>query len=153
LLARAARGSIPPVKRLIHPVDLLALVLAIGLAVVAYAFVFHRTPVPRPVDPLLGAELTVEFPAARTWQRDFPLPHRVVMIAEYLDAELVGEPVAPAPGVVRLTLRILGRDRQRPEGLTMFRTGIRRGDVIRLTSPDETVTAEVLEVRKPGDDT
>ncbi len=149
----AARSSIPAVKRIIHPVDLLALVLAIGLAIVAYAFVFHRTPVPRPVDPLLGAELVVEFPADREWKRDFPLPHRIVMISEYLDAELVGDPAESGPGTVRLTLRILGRDRQRPEGLTMFRTGIRRGDVLRLNSPDEVLEAEVLEVRKPGDDT
>jgi hypothetical protein len=142
-------------RRLIHPVDLLALVLAVGLAVIAYAYVFHRTPVPRPVDPLLGAELVVEFEADRDWKRTFPLPHRVVLIAEYLDAELLEDP-APAPdrdGWRRLRLRILGRDRQRPEGLTMFRTGIRRGAAIRIISPDSELTAEVVSVREPGDGT
>ncbi|MHC4821874.1 MAG: hypothetical protein ACYTDX_09170, partial [Planctomycetota bacterium] len=41
----------------IHPLDLLVLVMAIGLATLAYAYLFKRSPVPRVVDRFLGAEV------------------------------------------------------------------------------------------------
>jgi len=132
----------------IHPVDLLVLVLAVVLAVAAWSFLFRRTPVPRPVDPLLGAVVTVEHVPRHDWQRRFPEEGPEVRIEEYLSAEVVGGPDRSPddPTAVRLRLRVHGRDEQRPEGLTLFRTGIRRGSLIRITNLRSEVRAEVVSV-------
>jgi hypothetical protein len=131
-------------RRRLHPVDLLALILAIGLAFLAYATLFRRTPVSRPVDPLLGATVELEFAVDRPWKRTFPDPHRIVRLEDYLEAEVLG--ADDAGGVRTLRLRILDRDRQRPDALTLFRTGIRLGTRIRLVTPEAEVEAEVLRV-------
>lgn len=145
--------SIPPMarRRLIHPLDGLVLVLAIGLAVVAYAYLFRRTPVPRPVDPLLGAEVLLEIRVDRPWKAAFPGDADRVTIEEYLATDVVSGP-APVEGrddAVRLRLRIRSRDAQQPEALTLFRTGIRRGSILRLSTLDAEVRAEVIEVESP----
>ena len=125
-------------------------VLAIGLVVVAYAFLFHRTPLPRPVDPLLGATLDVEFRADRPWKSVFPAAGASLLVEDYLQVDVVGEPVR-GPGTVRMELRIRGRDDQRAEALTLFRTGIYRGTRLRVRDGESEVEVEVLAVRHAGD--
>lgn len=138
--------------RPIHPVDLLVLAAAAALGCVAYAYLFRRSPVPRPVDPLLGKVVEVEFPADRPWKRDFPVVGAPVMIEDYLVSEaLEAGPVAGgSEGHRRALLRILDRDSQRPETMTLFRTGIYRGTKVRLTSDRQEVVGEVVDVREPG---
>jgi hypothetical protein len=142
----------PPGPRL-HPVDLLVLVAAAALTCVAYAYLFRRSPVPRPVDPLLGKELLVEFAEDRDWKsaREFLRPGHGASLEDYLEAEVVGEgPPAPErPGTRRVRLRIGERKAQRPEAITLFRTGIRRGTRVRVTSRRSEVEAEVLEAPGP----
>ena len=132
----------------IHPVDLLVLVLAGVLAVAAYSFLFRNTPVPRPVDNLLGVVITVEHTPKHEWQRRFPEEGPGVRIEEYLSADVIGgpEPSPTDPAAVRLRLRIHDRDDQRPEGLTLFTSGIRRGSMIRLSNRKSQVVAEVVAV-------
>lgn len=129
----------------IHVVDLAALVLAAGLAALAYAYLFRRSPVPRPVDPLLGAEIDVEFRPDKPWKNAFPETGKSAYLDEYLEADVVG---AEAAGDVRAVhLRVKGRDAQKPEALTLFRTGVRRGSSLRLSSEGSEVTVEVVSVK------
>jgi hypothetical protein len=42
---------------------------------------------------------------------------------------------------------VKGRDAQRPEALTLFRTGVRRGTSLLLSSDGSEVRAEVVDVK------
>jgi hypothetical protein len=129
----------------VHVVDLVALVLAIGLAALAYAYLFRRTPVPRPVDPLLGAAIDVEFRPDKPWKQSFPVTGKSAYLDEYLEADVTG---AEDTGGVRVVhLRVKGRDTQKPEALTLFRTGVRRGTSLRLSSEGSEVVVEVVDVK------
>jgi hypothetical protein len=143
----------------VHPLDLLVLLLAVFLGVAAYTFLFHRQPVPRPVDPLLGKVLLLEFPADREWKRSFPEAGKEVLLDDMLlcDVEEVA-PAAPSPDSpspdsahprVRLRVRVRERSAQRPDTMTLFRTGIRRGTRLRVSDREDEVEAEVLEVEEP----
>ena len=129
----------------IHVVDLVALVLAIGLAALAYAYLFRRSPVPRPVDPLLGAAIDVEFRPDKPWKNAFPETGKSAYLDEYLEADVTG--AENAGGVRVVHLRVKGRDAQKPEALTLFRTGVRRGTSIVLSSEGAEVQAEVVDVK------
>ena len=129
----------------IHVVDVVVLVLAAGLAMLAYAYLFRRTPVPRPVDPLLGAEIVVEFRPDKPWKRDFPVVGATVYIEEYLEADVVS--VEMQGGMRTAHLRVLGRDTQKPEALTLFRSGVRRGGELHLNDLDHEVKVEVVDVK------
>jgi hypothetical protein len=136
----------------IHPLDALFVLLAIFLAVAAYTFLFERQHVPRPVDPLLGAVLVVEFPVDRTWQADFPAKGGQVLVDGILVCDVVEVvPPDPAPGNRSLTrtvhLRILNRSGQRPEAMGLFRRGIRRGSRLLVSDRDSELEGEVIEVR------
>jgi hypothetical protein len=133
----------------VHVVDLVALVLAASLAVLAYTYLFRRTPVPRPVDPLLGAEISVVFRPDAEWKRAFPAPGASVFLEEYLEADVKSAEDRGDTRVVRLVIR--GRDTQKPEALTLFRTGVRRGSVLRMNDLDDEVQVEVVDVTKAAD--
>jgi hypothetical protein len=129
----------------IHVVDAVALVLAAALAVLAYSYLFRRTPVPRPVDPLLGAEIVVEFRPDKPWKAAFPKAGATVLLDEYLEADVTG--AEDAGGVRTVRLRVRGRDVQKPEALTLFRTGVRRGTSLVLSTEDSEVRVEVVDVK------
>lgn len=129
----------------IHVVDAVALVLAAGLAVLAYSYLFRRTPVPRPVDPLLGAEITVKFRPDEPWKQEFPAVGASVSLEEYLEADVTGADTAG--GVRTVRLRVRGRDTQKPEALTLFRSGVRRGSELRMNDLTSEVRVEVTDVR------
>ncbi len=133
----------------IHIVDLVAVVLAALLAVLAYTYLFRRTPVPRPVDPLLGAEISVVFRPDTEWKRGFPQIGKSVFLEEYLEADVRSAEDRGETRVVRLVVR--GRDTQKPEALTLFRTGVRRGSVLRMNDLDNEVQVEVVDVTKAAD--
>ena len=129
----------------VHVVDLVALVLAAGLAALAYAYLFRRSPVPRPVDPLLGAAIDVEFRPDKPWKHSFPEIGKSAYLDEYLEADVTG---AEDVGGVRVVhLRVKGRDTQKPEALTLFRTGVRRGTSLRLSGDGSEVVVEVVDVK------
>ena len=132
----------------VHVVDLVALALAVGLAALAYAYLFRRTPVPRPVDPLLGAEVVVEFDGDRAWKESWPAVGGPGSLEEYLGAEVVAveRGLADSPRRARVRLRVLGRETQRPEAMTLFRTGVRRGSVLRMSDLESEIRVEVIEV-------
>jgi len=140
-------------RRLLHPLDLLVLVLAVVLAVIAYAYLFRSSPVSRPADVLLDAEITLEYEADRPWKRAFPAKGAAVLLEEFLQLVALDspQPVKGRPGVVRVTVRVLGRDLQKPEALTHFRGGVRKGSQVRLADQDSEVTAEVVSVELAGD--
>jgi hypothetical protein len=138
LRIRCTRGKV-------HVVDVVALVLAAGLAVLAYTYLFRRTPVPRPVDPLLGAEIALEFRPDKPWKETFPLTGKSAYLDEYLEADVLG--AETADGVRTVRVRVKGRDAQRPEALTLFRTGVRRGTSLLLSSDGSEVRAEVVDVK------
>ena len=134
----------------VHPLDLLVLLLALFLAAAAYTFLFHRQPVARPVDPLLGKVLVLEFPADREWKLSFPAEGRQVLLEDMLlcdveKLERVGVPTGSAVPVVRVSVRVRERSGQRPDAMTQFRTGIRRGTRLRISDRDNEVEAEIVE--------
>ncbi len=129
----------------IHIVDAVALLLAAGLAVLAYSYLFRRTPVSRPVDPLLGAEITVEFRPDKPWKRDFPAVGASVMLEEYLEADVTA--AETAEGLRTVHLRVRGRETQKPEALTLFRSGVRRGGELRMNDLESEVRVEVVDVK------
>lgn len=141
-----------PARRLVHPLDLLVLALGVVLAVVAYAYLFRTSPVPTPVDPLLGARVVVEFDADRPWKESFPgAPDGRVQLQDYLALRALGPSEALPGGRRRLTLEILGRDAQRVEALERFSGGVRRGAVVTLSTRDDEVRAEIVAVDAPGE--
>lgn len=136
----------------LHPLDLLFLLLAVFLAIAAYTFLFERQHVPRPVDPLLGATIVVEFPAHREWLLEFPRVGEQVLVDDMLLCDVVeAKSVKPShgPGVPVRTAHLLIRDRsgQRPEAMGHFRRGIRRGSRLLISVRESEVEAEVVEVR------
>jgi hypothetical protein len=133
----------------IHVVDAVALVLAAGLAVLAYSYLFRRTPVRRPVDPLLGAEITVEFRPDKPWKQQFPAVGASVLLEEYLEADVTSAETSESVRTVRL--RVRGRETQKPEALTLFRTGVRRGSELRMNDLTGEVRVEVIDVRPATD--
>jgi len=136
-----------------HPVDLLVLLVAVVLGCVAYAYLFRTSPVPRAVDPLLGMVVEVEFAVDRDWKRAFPPEGREVRIEGYLKAETVSAaPVEGGPGERRrVRIRILERNAQMVEAITLFRTGLNRGMTVRLLAGDSEVTGEITDLRGPGE--
>lgn len=134
----------------VHPLDLLLLLLAAGLAALAWAKLFRESPLPLPSDRLLGAELEVEFAEDRPWKGGFGPVGGRLQIEDSLFSEVLER--TPAEGArVRVRLRILGRDLQRPDELTHFRRVLRRGAAITLSEEDAEVEAEVLSIRAPGE--
>jgi hypothetical protein len=135
----------------LHPVDLLVLLVAAGLASLVYAYFFRTTPVGRPVDSLLGATIEVEFRADRDWKRSFPAPGAAVIVEDFLVCDVAGSPAPGGAGgdAVRLSLRVRGREAQRPEAMTHFRSRLRRGTRVRLHDSTGEVEAEVLSVSAP----
>ena len=140
--------SAPPLsgRFRVHPVDLLVLVLAAALGALAWAYLFRTSPVPRPVDPYLGKEIELEFAADRDWKREFPAVGESVHLEEYLMASVLGREVVEENGrtLVRVRLRIHDRETQKPEVMTLFRTGVRRGTRLRMSTHQSEVEAEVL---------
>lgn len=140
-------------RTFVHPIDLLVLVLGVALAVIAYAYLFRRSPVPSPVDPLLGARVVVEFDDDRPWKSTFPdSGDGRVLLDEYLMLRALG-PSTPSPERAerrRIELEILGRDAQRVEALERFRGGVRRGATVTLSTAGSEVRAEILSVELPG---
>jgi hypothetical protein len=132
----------------VHLLDGAALVLAAVAAVVAYTYLFRNAPVPAVVDPILGAEITVEFRADKPWKASFPAEGTLVFLEDYLEADVTGAETNGETRVVRL--RVRGRDLQTPDALTAFRSGVRRGTSLRVTDRKDEVRAEVLDVRKPA---
>jgi hypothetical protein len=136
-------------RRRVHPLDLLVLVLAAGLAALAYAYLFRTNPIPLPMDPYLGAEVEVEFIADREWKRTFGTPGAALSLHGTLACEVL-EATGPAEGAAdprrTLRLRIAGREHQRAEALTHFRTAIRRGFRVRLVGFADEVEGEVTRV-------
>lgn len=129
----------------IHVVDLVVLVLAGGLAVLAYTYLFRNSPISRPVDPLLGAEVDLSIAVEHPWQAEFPAIAAPVEIAEYLRADVLR---AETKGAVRaVTVKIRDRSTQNPDALTLFRGGLRRGALVTLNDLANEVRAEVVEVR------
>jgi hypothetical protein len=131
----------------VHPVDLLVLVLAVGLAALSYAYLFRRSPVPRPVDRFLGMVLEVQFEVDRPWKADFPAPGAPVCVDDYLVTDVVK--AEGSAGRRTLVLRVRAREGQKPETMTQFRTGVFRGCTVRLLSGVSQVTGEVLSVQEP----
>ncbi len=133
----------------VHPVDLLVLAVAVVLGCVAYAYLFRQSPIPRAVDPLLGKVVEIEFEVDRPWKKDFPRIGDEALIEEYLRTEVVDAGPAPGKGEERRVarVRVLDRNAQKVEAMTLFRTGVKRGMRVRLTSRDSEVTGEVLDVR------
>lgn len=129
----------------IHVVDLVVLVLAAGLAVLAYTYLFRNSPISRPVDPLLGAEVDLQFKVEHPWQTEFPAAGAAVEIEEYLRADVVRAETRATGRAV--TLKIRDRSTQNPDALTLFRGGLRRGSLVTLNDRANEVRAEVVEVR------
>ena len=129
----------------IHVVDVVVLVLAAGLAALAYAYLFRSTPISRPVDPLLGAEIVVEFRAEHEWQREFPAVGKWVHLEEYLVADVIRAQTNADTRVVALKVR--DRSTQNPFALTLFRSGVRRGSRLVMNDHENEVHVEVVEVR------
>jgi hypothetical protein len=144
-----AAGSGAPRFR-VHPLDLLLLLLACGLGALAFAKLFRESPLPLPSDRLLGAELEVEFAEDRPWKGGFGPVKGRLQIEDSLFSEVVERSAAPGDRV-RMRLRVLGRDLQRPDELTHFRRILRRGASITLSEEDAEVEAEVLSIREPGE--
>ena len=133
----------------IHVVDAVVLVLAAGLAVLAYAYLFRRTPISRPVDPLLGAEIDVEFRTDHAWQREFPAVGKWVYLEEYLQADVIRAQTSGDTRIVNLKVR--DRSTQNPFALTLFRSGVRRGSRLVLSDQGNEVRVEVVDVRLPSE--
>jgi hypothetical protein len=133
----------------VHPLDLLVLVVAVVLGCVAYAYLFRRSPIPRAVDPLLGKVVEIEFAVDRPWKREFPRAGDEALIEDYLRTEVLEAGPAQGKGEDRRVarVRVLERNAQKVEAMTLFRTGVKRGMRVRLTSRDSEVTGEVLDVR------
>jgi hypothetical protein len=142
-------------ERRVHPVDLLALLLAVGAAVGGYAFLFRRQPVPRPADPLLGAVIDAEFPADRAWKREFGRPGERLLLDDLLTVEILEAGPGALEGSRRLRLRVAGRDAQESWAVANLRWGIHRGSSVALRDEGgaggivSTVTAEVVAVAPP----
>ena len=132
----------------VHPLDLLVLLMAVALAALSYAFFFQRSPVPRPVDPFLGAVIEVEFTADRAWKETFPFPGNDVQIQEFLSAEVTERRVVQPgpPSRVLLRLHVLDRERQAPEAITLFREVMRKGSLIQIAAHNSVIHAEVVSV-------
>ena len=134
----------------VHPVDLLVLAVAVALACIAYAYLFRRSPVPRPVDRFLGMVLEVDFEADRPWKKDFPVRGDTVTVEDYLVATVLDAGPAPGgpEGVRRIRLRVADRESQKPEAMTLFRTGVFVGTRLRITCIQKRseVTGEVVSV-------
>ena len=147
-------GESRPAPR-VHPVDLLVLVVALSLGALAYAYLFKRSPVSRPVDAFLGIVVEVEFDADRDWKREFPKVGDEVTIEQYLVAETLS--AGPAPGGPegrrRVRLKVHDRESQKPETMTLFRTGVFRGALVRVGSLERRseVQGEVISVEAPGE--
>ena len=125
--------------------DAVVLVLAIGLAVLAYTYLFRNSPISHPVDPLLGAEIDLEFRPERPWQREFPAVGKPVYLEQFLQGDVTR---AEMRGDVRaVTLKIRDRSTQNPDALTLFRSGVRRGSSLVMNDHANEVRAEVVEVR------
>jgi len=147
----------PPARpRRPHLLDALALAAALAASVVLYAVLFRRTEVPRPVDPLLGIVLEVDFEADIAWKREFPKTGTKVLIDELLaaDVEAVGD--APErPGRRRVRLRVRAREGQEPSAILGFRWGIARGSRVSVADapgegrPVSTVSGEIVSVTAP----
>ena len=138
----------------VHPLDLLVLLMAAALAALSYAFFFQRSPVPRPVDPFLGAVIEVEFTADRAWKETFPFPGKNVRIQEFLLGEVVERKVA-APGpppTIHLRIHVFERAKQNPDAITLSRKAMRRGSVITLDADGSAVQAEVVSVERTAVD-
>jgi hypothetical protein len=132
----------------VHPIDLLAVVLAVGLAALAYAYLFRRSPVPRPVDPLLGARVTVVFPLDRPWKSEFAKRGDKVQLEEYLTADVAE--TRDDGGRRTATLVVRQREAQTPEALTLFRSGVRVGSELRMNDQTRETRVEVLDVALAG---
>jgi hypothetical protein len=141
-------------------VDLLALLGAALTAWAAYSWLFHRTEVPRAVDPLLGSALEVRFDADLPWKESFAPAGSTVLVDGLLRSRV--EEAGPAeggpPARRRLRIRVLAREGQDPVTMTDFRWGVWRGSVVALQDEGgpggvvSTVNAEVIAVepaRKP----
>lgn len=140
-----------------HLLDLLALAAALAASVVLYAVLFRRTEVPRPIDPLLGTVVEVDFEADLAWKREFPRAGAKVLLDDLLaaDVEAVGD--APErPGRRRVRVRVRAREGQDPAAILGFRWGIARGSRISVADPPgegrtvSTVAGEVVSVTAPG---
>jgi len=147
-----SESSEPKPRIRVHPVDLLVLVVAVALGCVAYAYLFRTSPIPRAVDPLLGKVVEIEFAVDRPWKREFPRVGDEALLENYLRTEVLD--VGPVPGAGderrRVRVRVLERNAQKVEAITLFRTGLNRGMRLRLISRASEVTGEVVEVREPG---
>lgn len=142
-------------RRRLHFVDALALLLALAAATIAWAFLFRRRePPPRPVEPILGAVLDVEFAADLPWKQTFPAAGARVVLDEALDAEVLSAGPAPSgrAGFRGARLRVACRDEQKPDSLNEFRWGVWRGSRLWMRSredagpPISAVEAEVVAV-------
>lgn len=147
----------PPGRRFPHPLDLLALLGAALVATAAFSWLFRRTEVPRPVDPLLGTVLEVRFEADLPWKEGFGRPGSTVRVDGILRARVEGVETATDAlrRTRRLRIRVLDREGQDPYALTEFRWGIWRGSTVSLRDEPaagvvvSTVNAEVLAVEPP----
>ena len=141
----------PPRGFRVHPLDLLVLVLAVALAALAYAYLFRRSPAPGHVDRFLGMTVEVEFEIDRPWKGEFAKEGAVVLIDDYLVTDVlqrgIVEPGRPQHRIA--TLKVRGREGQKPETMNLFRTGLHRGSRVKLTSGDSEVAGEITALQEP----
>ena len=143
-----------PAPRRVHPIDLLVLAMALGLAALCYAYLFRSTPVGRPAEPYLGMVLAAEFAEDQPWKREFAAEGSTLRVEDGLRGTVIERAPAPGGGAgrVRVRVRILGAGEQRPDDMLRLKKDLRLGSRVRLCTAQAEVESEIVEVVPPPGD-